>query len=128
MAKQLHEKLGESTVDSLVQDSRHPLDVMGITLPAGSGMLLRGTVLGRNAGGNLVPIDSGENITADCILAEDCLGEETAPTFGIAYRSGHFNRYALRGGDQSIIALTWKQEDELRMRGIYLSDAIGGAE
>lgn len=86
----------------------------------------RGTILGLNSAGKMIPFGSdvsSGNVTAkaNMILANDT-AVGTSDVVAVAYRAGHFNRNKLivSGG----YTMKAEDEEELRKGGIYLSDAI----
>lgn len=107
--------------DELIADVAFPVQTGGVNLKAGQGVLLRGTVVGKNADGKFVPAITGSTaIVAHGILADDVdTGEEgeVADVNAVVYTSGSFNRASLFfGGEDQAEA----HEDVLRTKGIYL--------
>ena len=136
MNKDLVYKVGSCGQDNLIAKLFPPAMTFGVMLPAGAGLLKRGTVLGIAADstysvlGNSkeVVVGEGEDAVttsympeANCILADDVDATEEEAV-GVAYRSGHFNRKAL------IVAkgytMTIADEEALRKGGIYLTDMV----
>ena len=81
----------------------------------------RGTVLSLESDGKYEVLGSGSG-TASAVLSDDTLEDDDT---AVAYRSGHFNRNALIVADD--YKLTAADENNLRMSGIFLSDAMGNA-
>lgn len=115
----------EYTPDALFADVAFPVQTGGVKLKAGQGVLLRGTVVGKNAAGKFVPAVTGENaVVAHGILTDDIdTGDAGATTdvVAVVYKSGSFNRAALIfGGSDTADA----HEDVLRTKGIYLKAVL----
>ena len=113
-------RIDELTPDNLIAKNYPPADSFVIELKT-PGEYKRGTVLSLESDGKYEVLGSGSG-TASAVLSDDTLeNDDTA----VAYRSGHFNRNAL------IVAaeyeLTAADENNLRMSGIFLSDAMGNA-
>lgn len=135
MSKNLCNKVGECSQDNLVAKLFPPAETFGVTIPAGTGVLKRGTVLGIAADGTYcvfgntkdVVVGEGESAVttsykpeANCILADDVDASGDEPVVGVAYRTGHFNRKALIVAEG--YTMTIADEEELRKGGILLSD------
>lgn len=118
MNKNLCNKVGESRNDNLIAQSDPRANTFGVKIPAGLGVLVRGTVLALVDGTYAV---LGEENTgkANCVLADD-VDATDAEAVGVAYRTGHFNRKALIVADG--YAMTVEDEEELRKHNILLSD------
>lgn len=133
------EVIGHCGHDMLIADNRHPLDVCHVTLAAGE-KHRKGEVLEESEDGKChilgtmaASTDSKEEDTqkegtainkatvASYILAEN-VDAQDADTIAIAYNSGSFIRNALIVKEG--YSLTEKDERELRIGGIYLSDAM----
>lgn len=133
--KNLCNKVGEIGQDNLIAKLFPPAETFGVTIPAGTGVLKRGTVLALAADGTYCVFGSSKEIVsgegenaistsyvpeANCVLADpvDASGEEDV--VGVAYRTGHLNRKAL------IVAegyeMTMADEEDLRKYGILLTD------
>ena len=113
-------RIDELTPDNLIAKNYPPADSFVIELKT-PGEYKRGTVLSLESDGKYEVLGSGSG-TASAVLSDDTLeNDDTA----VAYRSGHFNRNAL------IVAaeyeLTAADENNLRMSGIFLSDAMENA-
>lgn len=107
-------------VDNLIAKIYPQPDPFVVEL-ATPGAYARGTVLSFEADGKYEVLGSGSG-TASAILSDDTLeNDDTA----VAFRSGHFNRKALIVADG--YALTAADENNLRLAGIFLSDAMGNA-
>lgn len=86
----------------------------------------RGTILGLNSAGKMIPfgsdVSSGSvTAKANMILANDT-AVGTSDVVALAYRAGHFNRNKLIVSGGYTMKAT--DEEDLRKGGIYLSDAI----
>ena len=111
--------------DALIADVAFPVQTGGVNLKAGQGVLLRGTVVGKNADGKFVPAVTGSTpVVAHGVLADDVDtgGEgEAADVTAVVYTSGSFNRAALFfGGEDNAEA----HKDILRTKGIYLKAVL----
>jgi len=113
---------GSTTPDNLFADTTHPVDVKGVILKSGQGVLARGTVLGIiSATGKAVAVDSSKSDgseKADCILT-DTVDTSASDAVSSAYSSGSFNRKALVFGGTDTAT---KHETKLRELGIFLKD------
>lgn len=133
------EVIGHCGHDMLIANNRHPIDVCHITLAAGE-KHRKGEVLEVSEDGKCrilgtVAVSAGskeeetqaegtameKTTVAGYILAENVDAQE-ADTIAIAYSSGSFIRNALIVKEG--YSLTEKDERELRIGGIYLSDAM----
>lgn len=125
MNKQLVNPVGEFSPDNLINSSIPPALAFGVKLRAAQGVLARGTVLGLSTDGDYVILgttpQSGETITANCILADPADASGPDEVTAVAYRTGHMNRNALIV--EASYTLTAADEEELRKGGILLSDA-----
>lgn len=119
MAKNLCNKVGEIGQDNLVAKLFPPAETFGVTIPAGAGVLARGTVLALVDGAYAV-LASGNTGKANCVLADDVDASGDAPVTAVAYRTGHFNINALIVADGYTI--TAADKEELRKGGILLSE------
>ncbi len=115
---------GEHTPDNLINDTTHPIDIKGITLKSGQGVLARGTVLGIvTIGGKAALVDSSRidgTEVANCILT-DKVDTTTGDVVTTAYVSGQFNRKALVFGGTDTAS---DHEEQLRVLGIFLKDTV----
>ena len=119
MAESLCRKIGETGIDNLIAKLFPPAETFGVTIPAGAGVLARGTVLALN--GDAYAVLSAETTgKANCILADDVDASGDAPVVAVAYRTGHFNIKALAVADG--YTLTVADKEELRKGGILLSE------
>lgn len=121
----LRSTAGEYTPDSLIADVAFPVQTGGVNLKGGQNVLLRGTVVGKDADGKFVPAVTGATpIVAHGILADDidtgAVGE-TADVNAVVYTSGSFNRSALIFGGTDTAA---EHEEVLRTKGIYLKAVL----
>lgn len=118
---ELCRKVGECSVDNLIAKIHPAAETFGVTIPAGSGLLKRGTVLALNGNAYSV-LASGTTGKANCILADDVDASGGSSVVAVAYRCGHFNRKALTVADG--YTMTTADIEELRKGGILLSDMI----
>jgi hypothetical protein len=113
---------GSTEPDNLIAGTKHPLDVKGITVLTGQGVLKRGTVLGvitANGKGKKVDSTAADGSqAADCILTDD-IDTTGGDVVTSAYISGEFNRGALIFGGTDTAA---NHEATLRTKGIFLKD------
>ena len=127
MSKRLNEKLDSMEYDGLIVDNTPPADAFTVTLRKGQGVLKRGAVLAISSADRAMVLlgtdpDGGETLTANCILCDDTDTGDTADIYGIAYRTGHFNRKGVITKDGTTLGAN--DEEELRKGGILLSDAL----
>ena len=120
MSRILSNKVGEIGQDNLTAKLFPPAETFGVTIPAGTGIVKRGTVLALVNGAYAV-LASGNTGKANCVLADD-VDATDAEAVGVAYRTGHFNRKALIVAEG--YTLTVADEEELRKGGILLSDMM----
>lgn len=116
MGDGLYRQTGEFKPDRLIADNAIPVTAKGISLAAGQGILVRGTLLGAGTDGNH-KIAGGEEKTCDCILADDTDTTGENAVVASAYVTGSFNRDAIvmaEGEDPA------SYETELRKLGIFL--------
>ncbi|MED3965035.1 head decoration protein [Niallia taxi] len=118
----LNEQVGEFKYSNLFAGTSVPVDIKGVRLKSGQGLLLKGTVLGITTAGLAVKVNSaatdGSN-TADCILTDDV--DTTTEVVTTAYISGLFNRQALIFGGTDTAE---KHEKTLRTLNIILKDNL----
>lgn len=124
MANLFNGNFGSTTPDNLIAGTTHPIDVKGITVLSGQGVLERGTVLGvitSSGKGKVVNSAStdGSQI-ADCILA-DTIDTTDGDVVATVYISGEFNRGALVFGGTDKAS---DHEATLRTKGIFLKDVV----
>ena len=119
MNKELVSKVGSVGQDNLIAKLFPPATTFGVTIPAGTGIVKRGTVLALN-GNDYAVLAAATTDKANCVLADDVDASGEAPVVGVAYRTGHFNRKALIVADG--YTLTTADEEELRKGGILLTD------
>ncbi len=120
---ELYSEIGTYAPDNLIAGENVPVQVKGITILAGQGVLKRGSVLGIiTASGKGLLVDKaaidGSN-DAKFILADDT--DTTADVVAQCYQSGLFNREALIFAAVNTAA---DHEDSLRQYGIFLKDNI----
>jgi len=113
---------GSTTPDNLIAGTTHPVDIKGVTVLTGQGILARGTVLGIvTTSGKGKKVDSSAedgSQVADCILT-DTVDTTNGDVVTSAYISGEFNRGALVFGGTDDAA---DHEATLRTKGIFLKD------
>lgn len=130
----LYESLGTVGYDDLFVENIPEADVVSVKLAASQGILARGSLISGTPGGNfsLVSAALGNTVavsgssgtiteTAVYVLADDVDTGTSGAVVGIAYRTGHFNRAALK---TSSYTLTAADEEFLRGKGILLADAL----
>ena len=118
MAEQLYGTVGESQVDNLIADISFPLQTGSAILKADAGLLLRGTLLGKDVGGEHVKASA--TVDADCILADD-INVDTTPATVVTYISGAFSKNALIAEND-----VTEHQEVLRTNGIYIKATVGG--
>ncbi|ARD47581.1 hypothetical protein [Sporosarcina sp. P33] len=118
MKKQLFEKVGTSRPDNLIADISFPLQTGSGVIKAAAGPLLRGTLLGKDTGGELVMASS--TVEADCILADNVVVGEEAETV-VTYISGAFAIRELIAENDVM-----SHQEALRTKGIYIKATVGG--
>lgn len=121
MSKNLINKVGESGMDNLIAKTFPPVDAFGVTIPAGAGILKRGTVLAL-ADGKYAVLAASNTGKANCVLADDVDASGGADVTAVAYRTGHFNIGALIVADGYTI--TAADKEALRNGGILLSEMV----
>ena len=117
---QLCNKVGSSSADNLIAKIHPAAETIGVTIPAGSGIVKRGTVLALNGGAYSV-LAAATTGKANCVLADD-VDATDSDVVAVAYRCGHLNRNALIVAEG--YTLTAADIEELRKGGILLSDMI----
>lgn len=128
MVNLINRDFGSREYDNLFAGTSIPVEMKGITLKAGQGVLKRGTVVGIITASSLaLEVDStatdGSQV-ADCILTDDVDTGEAGATTNVpttAYVSGLFNRKALIFGGTDTAN---NHETTLRQKGIFLKDNI----
>lgn len=119
-----NDNVDSTTPDNLFAGTTHPVDLKGITILTGQGVLARGTVIGvitaTGKGKLAVSTSVDGSQVADCILT-DSIDTTLADVVTSAYTSGEFNRKALIFGGADTAAL---HEVTLREKGIFLKDVI----
>jgi hypothetical protein len=122
MANLFNDNFGSTTPDNLFAGTTHPVDIKGITILTGQGVLARGTVIGIiTASGKGKKVDSASvdgSQVADCILTDE-IDTTAGDVVTSAYISGEFNRDALIFGGTDDAA---DHEATLRTKGIFLKD------
>lgn len=117
--KKLREEIGSFTADNLFYDASFPIQTAAVKLAAGKGVVLRGTVVGKNATDEFEMASA--TIEANAILTDDVdTGtEEGTAIVAETYVSGSFNSNALIvDGDIADHAA------ELRKNGIYIKTVL----
>jgi hypothetical protein len=125
MAKH-YETVGETGYDGLIVAASPAANAFTITLRKGVATLKRGQVLvlsGGTAGdGKFVALGAtpvtNETLTPNAVLTDDVTITAAEDVVTTAYRTGHFARNLLIG------TVTPEVEEQLRIEGILLSDAI----
>lgn len=119
----MYGEIGTFTPDNLIAGENVPVQVKGVTLLAGQGILKRGSVIGIiTVGGKGLLVDKAAldgSKDAKFILADDT--DTTADVVAQCYQSGLFNREALIFAADNTAA---DHEDNLRQYGIFLKDNI----
>ncbi|MFJ7407130.1 MULTISPECIES: head decoration protein [unclassified Lysinibacillus] len=121
----LNEQVGIYKPNNLIYDTAFPIQNGAAKLKGGQGLLLQGTIIGRNSEGEYVVASTTASppIIADAILVDDVdTGSEPGKTFfSETYISGSFNSDALlTDGTDNVSA----HYDVLRTKGIYLKTSI----
>lgn len=117
--KELVSKVGSCGQDNLIAKLFPPTTTFGVTIPASSGVLKRGTVLALNGTAYAV-LGTETTGKANCVLADDVNASGGDAVTAVAYRTGHFNRKALIVEGE--YTMTAADEEELRKGGILLTD------
>lgn len=133
--KRLDENLGTVEYDDLFVDNIPEADVVTVKLAASQGVLARGSLISGAPGGNMtlaaaaladtVAVSGSAGTmtyTTAYILADDTDTGTSGAVVAVAYRTGHFNRQAIKVN--SSYTLTASDEEFLRGKGILLSDAL----
>ena len=128
MTRDLHEKIGEVSVENLFAGLEpKPQTKPGVLRKLGTaGTLKRGTLLAKSSGsagdGKLVIFGTtaatNETLTADCILAEDIAVGTANDENALTFYQGNFNEDALILASGA--SLTEDDRDALRVRNIIL--------
>lgn len=118
MVNNLYGTIGESNVDNLVADISFPLQTGSAILKADQGLLLRGTLLGKEVGGEFVKATA--TVDANCILADDIM-VDASPVTVVTYISGAFSKNALIAEND-----VTEHQEKLRTEGIYIKATVGG--
>lgn len=113
-------RIDSTGADNLIAKLYPQPDSMIVELET-PGEYKRGTVLTLEEDGKYEVLGTGSG-TASVILADDTEAEDES---AVVYRSGHFNRKALICDTEGTTGeLTAKDENSLRLAGIFLSDMI----
>lgn len=117
----LNKQIGMYEPNNLLYDTAFPVQTGSVKLKAGQGVLLQGTIIGKNNDGEYVVASTTVEtpVIADAILADDIdTGSQSGEAvFAETYISGSFNSNALHtdGTDK-----VFDHYDILRTKGIYL--------
>ena len=109
----------ERNFDHLIADASFPINKAIVSLVAGQGVLVRGSVVGKNETGNAVLYGGDAVVKPEFILTDDVdTGDQAGDTINATvYLSGAFNRDALvLAGEGKVDSI----ESELKTYGIYL--------
>lgn len=109
--------IGSLEPDNLIAKLYPQPDAFVVELAA-PGEYKRGTVLSLESSGKYAVLGSGSG-AANAVLCDDTQADDDT---AVAYRSGHFNRNALYSDAE--YELTATDENNLRLAGIFLSDAL----
>lgn len=122
--KRLDESLGTVGFDTLFVENIPEADVVAVKLAASQGVLPRGTLISGTPGGSdfAALAAAAEGAKALFVLADDVDTGTDGAVVGIAYRTGYFNRAAVKVKEE--YNLTAADEEVLRSKGILLSDAL----
>ncbi|MDF2891238.1 MAG: bacteriophage lambda head decoration protein [Clostridia bacterium] len=119
----MYEEIGTFAPDNLIAGENVPIQLNGITILAGQGVLKRGSVIGiitaSGKGKHVAKASVDGSEIAKFILADDV--DTTADVVAQCYQSGLFNREALIFPAANTAA---DHEDSLRQYGIFLKDNI----
>ncbi|MEA0565320.1 head decoration protein [Lysinibacillus irui] len=121
----LNGQVGTYEPNNLIYDTSFPLQTGSAKLKAGQGLLLQGTIIGKDNAGEYVVASTTATtpIVADAILADDIdTGSEPGiSVFAETYISGTFNSDALLTDGTDKVSVHY---DVLRTKGIYLKNSI----
>lgn len=119
MGQNLRSLAGEYIPNSLIADTSFPIQTGGVKLKNNQGVLLRGTVVGKDSSGVFVPADT--TVSAYGILTDDIDTTSEEAVTAVVYLSGSFNRSALIFGGETNAET---HEETLRTKGIYLKAVL----
>ena len=122
MARNLSKKVDSMEYDGLISGLTPQVKVGGgvIAKLATETAYTRGTVLAKNGDGKLVILGTAvDNLTPNCILADDVVVGTDADVNAAVYEMGCFDPEKLTVAKGHTI--TEAEKDELRQRGIYLT-------
>lgn len=121
----LNGQVGSYEPNNLIYDTAFPIQTGSAKLKAGQGLLLQGTIIGKNSDGEYLVASTTATtpIVADAILADDVdTGSESGKfVFAETYISGSFNSNALLTDGTDKVSVHY---DVLRTKGIYLKASI----
>lgn len=119
--KNLVSKVGSIGQDNLIAKLFPPAQEFGVVIPAGSGVMERGTVLAL-VDDKYAILSSDNTGKANCVLSVDVDASGEDDVVAVAYKVGHLNRKALKMAKG--YELTVADEEELRKGGILLTDMV----
>lgn len=110
----------EVHVNTLIADISFPLQTASVAIAAGQGVLLAGSVLGKNDADEAVLVGGATAATAEFILSDDVDTDASeAAVNAVVYASGAFIRANLIVGAGTID----DHESDLKKNGLYLKAA-----
>lgn len=126
MSQLLNSTAYEVKPDSLIQDSKHPIDVTTVSVATGGGILKRGTVLSLTSENKYVVTGStlvgGVTAKANCVVSDDVDTTTGGSTIAVpVYISGSLNKNALTV--EASYTLIQADIEDLRNAGIFISSA-----
>lgn len=126
--KKLNKKLGEMEYDGLITDSTPPVQVRGGVIAKGAAAVTypRGTIFAKSTANKKLYVlgstaESGDTLTADCILCDDTLVEDADITAAM-YTAGCFDPNKVTVKDSH--TMSEAEKDKLRERGIVFKAAF----
>ncbi|MFJ8100413.1 head decoration protein [Lysinibacillus sp. NPDC096212] len=121
----LNGQVGTYEPNNLIYDTSFPIQTGSVKLKAGQGLLLQGTIIGKNSDGEYLVASTTATtpILADAILTDDVdTGSKPGKSvFAETYISGSFNSDALLTDGTDKVSVHY---DVLRTKGIYLKASI----
>lgn len=121
----LNGQAGTYEPNNLIYDTSFPIQTGSVKLKAGQGLLLQGTIIGKDSDGEYLVASTTATtpILADAILTDDVdTGSESGKSvFAETYISGSFNSDALLTDGTDKVSVHY---DVLRTKGIYLKASI----
>lgn len=134
MARNLVNKVGESSQDNLIAGLFPRALTMGVKVAAGEGMLKRGSLLSVKEDGTYVicgkKVTTGEGDSAktttygspSAVLTVDADASSDTAVAAVAYRCGNFNPHAVIAAEG--YTLTTTDKDNLRKYDIVFTDML----